>query len=173
MNPGAVFGLLKESYADWSEDNASNLAAALAYYTAFSIAPLILIAIVVAGLLFGEEAARGEVYAQLNGLLGPEAATTVQTAVQTAVQNAQQPGASTLSAVVGIATLLWSASSLFAQLQSALNTIWEVAPAPNAGILATIKKRFLSMTMVLGIGFMLLVSLILTAALAALGQFFG
>jgi membrane protein len=112
---------------------------------------------------------RGQVYAQLEGLLGPTGAQ----ALQTAVENSRQPGVGTLSAVVGLVTLLWSASNVFAQLQDALNTIWEVESRPGAGILATVKKRFLSMTMVLGTGFLLLVSLLLSAGLATLGRFFS
>ena len=167
MSPRAAFDLLKSTYSDWSEDKASRLAAALAYYTAFALAPLLLIAIAVAGFVFGEEAARGQVVAQLEGLLGADAAH----AVETAIANSRESGASTISAIIGIATLLWSASNLFAQLQDALNTVWEVAPKPGAGIMATVKKRFLSMTMVLGIGFLLLVSLVLSSVLAALGSF--
>lgn len=168
-NPRALFDLLKETYNDWSEDKASRLAAALAYYTAFSVAPLLLISIVVAGLVFGREAAQGQIFGQLEGLLGADAASTIQTSVA----NSQQSGASTLSAIIGIATLIWSASGLFSQLQDALNTIWEVQPDPQAGIVATIKRRFLSMTMVLGIGFVLLVSLVLSAGVAAVGKLFG
>jgi membrane protein len=167
-DPRALLELLKEAYRDWSEDKASRLAAALAYYTAFSVAPLLLITIAVAGLVFGREAAQGRILGQLEGLMGPAAG-----AIETSVANSQDPGAGTLSAIIGIATLIWSASSLFGQLQESLNTIWEVAPDPNAGIVATLKRRFLSMTMVLGVGFVLLVSLVVTAGVAAVGNFFG
>src|SRR5215207_1249297 len=165
-DPRALFAVLKETYSDWSEDKATRLAAALAYYTAFSIAPLLLISISVAGLVFGREAAQGQVFAQLQGLLGADAAETIQTSIA----KSQGTGASTFSAIIGIAMLIWSASGLFSQLQDALNTIWEVAPDPNAGMLATVKRRFLSMTMVLGIGFLLLVSLVLSAGIAAVGS---
>jgi len=168
-NPRAILDLLKETYRDWSEDKASRLAASLAYYTAFSVAPLLLIAIAVSGLVFGREAAQGQISAQLQGMLGSSAAE----AIETSIANSQNTGASTLSTIIGLVTLLWSASSLFGQLQEALNTIWEVAPDPNAGMLATIKRRFLSMTMVLGIAFVLLVSLVVSAGVAAVGQFFG
>src|ERR1044071_9257129 len=168
-DPKALFGLLKETYHDWSEDKASRLAAALAYYTAFSIAPLLLISIAVAGLVFGREAAQGQIFAQLNGLLGSDGAS----AIQTGIANSNKAGAGTLSAIIGLATLIWSASSLFGQLQEALNTIWEVQPDPHAGLMATVKRRFLSMTMVLGIAFILLVSLVLSAGLSAVGNFMG
>jgi membrane protein len=168
-DPRALLSILKETYGDWSEDKASRLAAALAYYTAFSIAPLLLISIAVAGLVFGREAAQGQVFAQLDGLLGSDGAS----AIQTGIANSDKAGAGTLSAIIGIATLIWSASSLFGQLQEALNTIWEVQPDPKAGIVATVKRRFLSMTMVLGIAFVLLVSLVLSAGLSAIGSLLG
>jgi len=170
ITPRAAFDLLKTTYTEWSEDKASRLAAALAYYTAFSVAPLLLISIALAGFFFGEEAARGQLFAQLNGLLGNEGAAAIETAVQ---NSSQEGGAGTLATIIGLVTLLWSASNVFGQLQEALNTIWEVQPDPHAGIMATIKRRFLSMTMVLGIGFMLLVSLVMSAALGVVGNFFN
>jgi membrane protein len=168
-NPKELLGVVKETYHDWSEDKASRLAAALAYYTAFSVAPLLLLAITIAGAIFGREAAQGQVFGQLEGMLGAQAAESVQTAVA----NSQSTSGLSISAIIGLLTLLWSASNVFAQLQEALNTIWEVAPDPNAGILATIKRRFFSMTMVLGIGFMLLVSLALSAGVAAVSGMFN
>jgi membrane protein len=169
MGATTIFNLLKEAYNDWSEDKASRLAAALAYYTVFSIAPLILIAISIAGFVFGEAAASGAVYGQLEGLMGPTAAEMLETAVQ----NSQKTDVGTFSAIIGIVLLVWSASNVFAQLQEALNTIWEVTPDPNAGVLSTVRRRVLSMTMVLGIGFMLLVSLVLSAVLSVLGNLFN
>ena len=168
-DPRVVLSTLKETYGDWSEDKASRLAAALAYYTAFSIAPLLLISIAVAGLVFGREAAQGQIFAQLEGLIGADGAS----AIQTGIANSDSSGAGTLSAIVGLVTLIWSASNLFGQLQDALNTIWEVQPDPNAGIVATVKRRFLSMTMVLGIAVVLLVSLVLSAGLSAVGGLLG
>src|SRR4051812_39089126 len=149
-DPRALLELLKETYHDWSEDKASRLAASLAYYTAFSVAPLLLITIAVAGLVFGREAAQGRIVGQLQGLMGPAAG-----AIETTLANSQDTSTGTISAIIGFATLIWSASSLFGQLQEALNTIWEVAPDPKASIVATLKRRFLSMTMVLGVGFVL------------------
>jgi len=166
MNPRAVFSLLRSSFSEWSEDNASRLSAALAYYTLFSVAPLLLIAVSIAGFVFGQQAAQGQVFAQLRGLLGDQAAQTIQTAVQ----HSSTTGTGTISAVIGIVTLVLGASGVFAELQSSLNTIWEVEPKPGGGILATVKRRFLSMTMVLGIGFVLLASLLLSAALSVVGQ---
>jgi membrane protein len=168
-DPRTLLSILKEAYGDWSEDKASRLAASLAYYTAFSIAPLLLISIAVAGLVFGREAAQGQIFAQLNGLLGSDAAS----AIQTGIANSDKAGTGTLSAVIGIVTLIWSASGLFGQLQDALNTIWEVQPDPHASIVDTVKRRFFSMTMVLGIAFVLLVSLVLSAGLSAVGGLMG
>ncbi len=168
-NPKELLGVVKETYHDWSEDKASRLAAALAYYTAFSVAPLLLLSITIAGAIFGREAAQGQVFGQLEGMLGAQAAESVQTAIA----NSQSTSGLSISAIIGLLTLLWSASNVFAQLQEALNTIWEVAPDPKAGILATIKRRFFSMSMVLGIGFMLLVSLALSAGVAAVSGLFS
>jgi membrane protein len=168
-DPRALFTVLKETYSEWSEDQAARLAAALAYYTAFSIAPLLLLIISIAGLVFGREAAQGQVFAQLQGLLGAEAAG----AIQDGIANSADTGAGTISVIIGLATLIWSASNVFSQLQDALNTIWEVKADPNARIMTTVRRRFLSMTMVLGIGFLLLVSLMLSAGIAAVGAFFS
>ncbi|HEX2036205.1 MAG TPA: YihY/virulence factor BrkB family protein [Chloroflexota bacterium] len=164
MNLRAAVDLCRDTFRDWQEDKASRLAAALAYYAAFAIAPLLLLAVGVAGLVFGEEAARGQLFGQLQGLLGPEAAGLLETTVA----RSGEAGAGGIAAGVGLAVLMWSASNLFAQLQDALNTIWEVAPRPGAGILAAAKKRLLSMSLVLGTGFLLLISLVLSAAVTAL-----
>lgn len=165
-----ALNLVKETFADWSEDNATRLAAALAYYTAFAIAPLLVIAIAVAGFFFGEEAARNQVGQQVSGLLGESTGTAINEMVERA---GNQEGAGIVATIIGIATLLFGASGVFGELQNALNTIWEVAPKPNQGFMATIKQRFFSFAMVLGVGFLLLVSLMISAALGAVGQFFG
>jgi membrane protein len=169
MTLGSAFGLLKRTYGEWKEDDASTKAAALSYYALFSLGPLLLIAIVVAGLVFGEAAARGQVAAQMEGLLGPQGAQ----ALQAAIDNSRRPGATTISALIGVAGLLWSASGLFGQLQRTLNAMWGVREDPNAGMLGTLKKRLVSMTMVLGVGFLLLVSLVLSAAVSVVGQYFA
>jgi len=159
--------VVKGTFREWSEDKASRLAAALAYYTIFSIPPLLLIAIAIAGQVFGTEAAQAEVSNQIGTLVGPTAAD----AIEQILENASQPGGGLIATIVGIAALLFGASGVFGQLQEAMNTIWEVAPRPDRGIMGTIKDRFLSFTMVLGIGFLLLVSLVLSAALALVGNF--
>jgi len=170
MNGATAFTLLKETFSDWSEDNATRLAAALAYYTAFAVAPLLVIAIAIAGFFFGDDAARNQIGQQVSGLLGQTAGNAVNDMVQRASANESGGIAAT---IIGIVTLLFGASGVFGELHNSLNTIWEVAPKPNQGFMATIKQRFFSFAMVLGAGFLLLVSLVISAALGALGQFFG
>lgn len=164
------FQILKETVAEWNEDNVPLLAAALAYYTIFSLAPLLLIAIAIAGTVLGEEAARGEITGQIQGAVGPVGAK----AIEMMLQNASQPGSGgTIATITGVVFLLFGASGVFGQLQTALNTIWEVKPKPGQGIVSFLQARFLSFAMVLVIGFLLLVSLILSALLAAVSNFFG
>jgi membrane protein len=162
-----IFTLLKNAAQEWSEDKASRLAAALSYYTIFSLAPLLVIVIAIAGLVFGEEAAQQELVAQIEGLVGEEGAF----AIQEMIAGASDTGDSILAAVVGFVLLLFGASGVFAQLQDAMNTMWEVKPKEGRGILALLKDRLLSFGMVLVIGFLLLVSLVLSAALSALSNF--
>jgi membrane protein len=162
-----IFTLLKNAAQEWSEDKASRLAAALSYYTIFSLAPLLVIVIAIAGLVFGQEAAQQELLAQIEGLVGEEGAT----AIQEMIAGASDTGDSILAAVIGFVLLLFGASGVFAQLQDAMNTMWEVKPKEGRGILAIVKDRILSFGMVLVIGFLLLVSLVLSAALAALSNF--
>lgn len=164
-----IFGLLKETFNEWNEDKASRLAAALAYYTIFSLAPLLVIVIAIAGAVFGEEAARNQIVGQIQGLVGQQGAE----AVQAMILNASKPGSGLIASIVGVVALLFGASGLFGQLQDALNTIWEVTPKPDRGLKGIIQDRFFSFTMVLGTGFLLLVSLVLSAALAAFGNYFG
>ena len=170
MNAQMIVGLLKQTWAEWQEDKASRLAAALAYYTAFSIAPLLVIAIAIAALVFGEKAAQGQIAAQLGTLVGKEAAEAIQALL---VSSSQKPAQGTIATLISIALLFFGASNIFTQLQDSLNTIWEVAPKPGRGIRGIIQDRILSFGMVLGIGFLLLVSLILSTVLAALGNYFG
>jgi membrane protein len=131
------------------------------------LAPLLLIAIAVAAFVFGEEAARGQVMEQIQDLVGKEGAA----AIQAMIASAQQPKVGGIAATIGLATLLFAASGVFAQLQDSMNTIWEVQPKPGRGIWGTIKDRFLSFVMVLGTGFLLLTSLLLSAVVAGLVHF--
>lgn len=159
--------LFVESFNSWMEDRALRFSAALSYYSIFALAPLLIIAISVAGLIFGQEAARGEIYGQINGLLGPKGAAEVQTLVQAS----SDTGKSLLAMSLGLITLLIAASGVFGQLKDALNSIWGVMLKPGGGILATVKGYLLSFSMVLAIGFLLIISLLLSAALQAMNRF--
>jgi membrane protein len=159
--------LLKQTYREWSEDQAPRLAAALAYYTAFSLAPVLVIVVAVAGLAFGQDAVRGAMAEQARGLLGDGGSELVMGMLR----QAAEPKNSLVAMGVAGATLLFGASGLFAQLQDALNTVWDVEPRTGRGLLGVLRDRFLSFTMVLGMGFLLLVSLVLAAALQALQGF--
>lgn len=170
MKAKDIVGLLKQTWTEWQEDKASRLAAALAYYTAFSIAPLVVIAIAIAALVYGEEAAKGQIATQLGTLVGPEAAVAIESLVESSYR---QSGEGIIATVISIALLFFGASNIFTQLQESLNTIWEVAPKPGRGIKGIVKDRILSFGMVLGIGFLLLVSLILSTVLAVLGNYLG
>lgn len=167
MKPQVVIELLKKTFQEWQEDKASRLAAALAYYTAFSIAPLLIIVIAIAAFFFGEQAAQGEIVGQIQGLVGREGAE----AIQTMIQNSRKPTTGIVATLISIGILLFGATNVFVQLQDALNTIWEVTPKP--GVKGIVKTRIISFSMILGIGFLLLVSLVLSAALAALGNYLG
>jgi membrane protein len=160
------FDLIKASFKGWQEDGALDLGAALAYYTIFSLAPLLLIVIAVAGLVWGREAVQGQLMGQMQGIVGAQGAE----AIQTMVANAGKQGSGVLATILGLATILFGATGVFVQLQSALDRIWNVQPKPGAGIWSFIRTRMISFGMVLGIGFLLLVSLVVTAAVAAVGK---
>jgi membrane protein len=160
------FQLLKEAWSEFNEDKALRLGAALAYYTLFSIAPLLLIAIAIAGLVFGRSQAQAQIVGQLRKLMGDAGAK----AIAEMLVSAAKPKSGTLAIVIGAATLLFGAAGVFGQLKDALNTIWDVEKKEKRGILAFIKRRFLSFAMVFGVGFILLVSLVIDAALSAIGS---
>jgi membrane protein len=161
--------VVKDAATEWVNDKAPRLGAALAYYTIFSLAPLLVIAIAVAGLVFGPEAAQGQVSQQVGSLVGEQGGQ----AVEAMVAAANKPETGTLATVLGVVMLVFGATILFAQLQDALNTIWEVRPKPGRGVWGVIRDRLLSLTMVLGVAFLLLVSLVVSAVLAAIGGLFG
>jgi membrane protein len=163
----SLLGIAKRTITEAGEDKIPRLAASLAYYTLLSLSPLLVLAVAVAGLVFGEEAARGQITQQLQTLFGAQAGD----AIQAMLAHAKQPGSgSILGTAVSIVVLLFGASGVFGELQDSLNTIWEVQPRPGRGILGFVKDRFFSFTMVLGVAFLLLVSLIISAALAAVGD---
>jgi membrane protein len=167
VSPKDILELLKETFSEWSKDKASRLAAALAYYTIFSVGPLLLVIIAMVGLVFGEEAARGQIAGVLDRVVGRDSAELIQEIVK----NAAKPGASIIATVIGVATLLLGAAGIFGQLQDALNTIWDVPPRERGGILDMLKQRLPAFIMVLGVGLLLLASLLVNSTLAVLGDF--
>lgn len=159
--------LLRKAFWAWNEDYAASMGAALAYYTVFSLAPLLIIVIAVAGLIFGEDAARGAIVQQLGGLMGEEGARIIQDLLE----GARQPGSSVLASIVGTLTLLLGATTVLAELQSALDRIWRAPAAePISGIFAILRARVLSLGMLVALAFLLLVSLVIGAALTALDK---
>jgi membrane protein len=165
MRLSSVWQLLKQTFAEWSEDKAPQLGASLAFYSALSIAPLLVIALAIAGFFLGEDAARGQIVHELQSLVGPDGGK----AIEDMIQSANKPSTGIIATVLSVVTLLFGASGVFGQLQDALNTIWEVKPKSGRGFWGFVKDRFLSFTMVMGVAFLLLVSLLITAALASFG----
>jgi membrane protein len=162
-----VWSLITQSLTAWLDDFAPSMGAALAYYTLFSIAPLLIIAISVAGLFFGQEAARGEIVAQIQDLLGPQGAS----AVQALLSVADEPARDILAALLSLITLVIAATTVFSELQSDLDRIWRVPTLrQESGLWILLRSRLLSFGLVLGLGFLLLVSLLLSAVIAALGK---
>ncbi|RYD76898.1 MAG: YihY/virulence factor BrkB family protein, partial [Verrucomicrobiaceae bacterium] len=161
--------MIRRAFADWMEDKALRLSAALAYYSIFSIAPLLVITIGIAGLVFDHEAVSGQLYGDLRGYVGAQSAE----ALQSMVESASKPAQSTVAAVVGFVTMLFGASGVFGQLKDALNTIWEVEPKPGTGVMSFIREKILNFGMVLVIGFLLLVSLGMSAGIAGLNHRLG
>jgi len=152
------------------DDYAPSMGAALAYYTMFSLAPLLLLVIAVAGLVFGEEAARGQIVSQLGGVIGVEGAA----AVQGLLKSASHPGQSVVASIVSLVTLVIGATSIFAELQSDLDRIWRAPAAEqSSGIKTLLQTRLYSLGLVVSIGFLLLVSLVVSAMLSALGSWWG
>ena len=161
--------LLQRTLAEWMEDGVPHLAAAIAYYTAFALAPVLVIAMAVAGLFFDRAQVRGEILVQMQQLLGAAGAELVGTMLDAAGNH----GRSLRALAVGLAATVLAATGLFGELQNALNTVWDVPPKRSRGLLGLLKDRFVSFTMVVGIGFLLLVSLVMSAALSAIGKYAG
>ena len=159
------WALLREAASGWMTHNASSLGAGLAYYSLFSIGPLILIVITIAGLVFGEEAVRGQVSSQISQLLGEQGAKGIENMLAVA----SQPTEGIFAAVLSTGTLVFAAIGVVVQLKSALNTIWEVKTKASSGIWSFFRTYAVSLAGVLSLGFLLLISLVLTTALAAMG----
>jgi membrane protein len=170
MNIKEVWALVKASFSSWLDDYAPSMGAALAYYTMFSIAPLLLIVISTAGLVFGEEAVRGEIFGQLRDLMGDQGAA----AVEGLLASVSKPEEGAAGAVVGTVLLLIGATTVFGELQNAFDRIWRVpGKDKNGGIGELIRTRLLSFGIILGIGFLMMVSLVFNAAVSALGKWWG
>ncbi|MGI6457186.1 MAG: YihY/virulence factor BrkB family protein [bacterium] len=162
----STLNLFKESYQRWSDDNASQMAAALAYYTIFSLAPMLILVIAIAGVVWGEEAARGELKNQMQNIVGESSAAFLQEMIS----NTSKPGSSATgwATLAGVFILIWGATGVFAQLQASLNQIWGIQPKPGGyGMMARqlIRKRLTSFLVILGVGALILLSLCLSAAL--------
>jgi membrane protein len=170
MNPRQLWPLARQAAQAWVDDYAPSMGAALAYYTLFSIAPLLLIVISIAGLVFGEDAARGQIFSELHGLMGADGAA----AVEALLKSVNKPSAGILGTVVGVAALLLGAMSVFGELQNALDRIWR-APAARevSGVWALVHSRLLSFGMILVIGFLLTVTLVASAAVVAFGTWWA
>ncbi|HEY9635527.1 MAG TPA: YihY/virulence factor BrkB family protein [Coleofasciculaceae cyanobacterium] len=169
MNIGMIWRLLNVTFSQWRRDQASSMAAALAYYTIFSLAPLLIIVIAIAGSIFGEQAAKGELVMQIQGVIGKDGAQFIQTAIENASK--LDPSQGPIPTLINIGFLLSGATVVFGQLQNSLNRIWEVQPKPGNGIKHFFRKRLLSFSMVLVIAFLLLVSLVISTMLTILGNY--
>jgi membrane protein len=160
------YRLARQSVTAWIDDYAPSMGAAISYYTVFSIAPLLIIVIAVAGLVWGRDAVQGEIVAQLTGLIGQDGAV----GVQALIESANKPAKGLVATLVSVAVLLVGATTVFAELQSALDRVWDVPPSQKAsGIWATLRARLLSLGFILGLGFLLSVSLVFSAGVAAFG----
>lgn len=167
MNFKSVFGMCKKAVMAWIDDYAPSMGAAISYYTVFSLAPLLIIVIAIAGAVFGREAVQGQVVAQLDGLIGKDGAT----AVQGLIKSASDPGKGLVASIISFVILAVGATTVFAELQSALDRIWHVPEkAKPAGIWGVLRARFLSFGLVLGLAFMMMVSLVVAAGVAAFGN---
>jgi membrane protein len=165
----SAWELLKSVFKSWSDDYAPSMGAALAYYTMFSIAPLLLIVISIAGLVFGEEAARGEIFNQLQGLMGRQGAD----AIEGLLESANQPSKGIAASVTGAILLLVGATTVFGELQDDLDRIWRAPQRKISGIWALLRARLLSFGLILGLGFLMMISLVFGAALSALNKWWG
>lgn len=159
--------LLQETFQEWQADKASRIAAALAYYTVFSISPLLVIVVAIAGAFFGQQTAQEQIVEQLTELVGKDGVQPILLALN----NMSQPKIRGVASLISIGVLILGASGIFAQLQDALNTVWKVKPQPGQGILPFIRKRLSSFLMVLAIGFLLMLSLILSAVVSTLTRY--
>lgn len=166
MSVGLFWRLLKETVFSWQSDKVSKMAAALAYYSVFSLAPLLIIVVAVAGIIFGRAAAEGEIVGQIQNLVGSDAASVIQGLIE----NASRPRSGIIATIVGITTALIGATGLFSELKDDLNIIWRADPKRTA-VGSVLHSRFLSFLMVLGIGLLLLLAIVTNALITAVASF--
>jgi membrane protein len=164
-----MWTLLKTSATNWLAHKDARLGAALAYYSIFSLGPITIIAMAVAGLFFGRDVVQGEVAGAMKGLLGESGAQ----AVQTMLTGASRPTEGVMATLIGIGALIFAAIGVVVQLKDALNTVWEVKDSEESGVWHFLRTYVLSFAAVIAVGFILLVSLLLTAGIAALGKFYA
>jgi membrane protein len=170
MNLKHLYELCRESVSAWIDDYAPSMGAAISYYTIFSLTPLLVIVIAIAGALFGREAAQGQIVEQISGLVGREGAT----AVEAMLRSVSEPDKGLIAGLISAVVLLVGATTVFAELQSALDRIWHVPEREKpSGIWAVLRARLLSFGLILGLAFLLMVSLVVSAGVAAFGNWFG
>jgi membrane protein len=165
----SITALLSETYTKWSDHNAPRLGASVAFYSILSFAPLLVLITAIIGLVFGHEHAQGALIGEARQVIGDRGADTVQTLLK----NAQKPASGIIASTLAFITLLFGASGVFTELQDALNLMWDVKPQASSGVMGMVKQRLFSFGMVLSIGFLLLISLMLSAGLAFVGHSFG
>ncbi len=164
-----LWSLLHRTYSAWSDHEAPRLGAALTFYCMLSLAPLVVLVLAIVAAVYGHSAAQDQLIAQVQGMIGEQGGQ----AVRDMIEHARKPGSGVVASIIGVATLLFGASGVFGELQAALNKMWDVKAPTGGGVWGAVKQRFFSFGMVLAVGFLLLVSLLLSAALATLGKFFG
>jgi membrane protein len=169
MRSRSLWKIIKNAAAWWWNDDIPHLGAAISYYTVFALAPILIVAIGIAGLAFGADAVRGEIVGQIEGLVGHSGAV----AVQSMLEGAANRSSGIIATIIGVVTLIFGATGLFLELQTALNLIWRVKPREGAGLKGMVRQRVISFGLVIGVGFLLLVSLVVSAGLAALDKLVG
>ncbi|MGF1515800.1 MAG: YihY/virulence factor BrkB family protein [Elainellaceae cyanobacterium] len=169
MSPKQVWRLLKEAFQEWNRDDASRLAAALAFYTIFSLAPLLILVIAIASLIFDQGTVRDQIMQQMEALIGNSGAE----ALSTVLDNANRPGASSgwVASIISVVLLLVGATGVLVQLQTSLNIVWNVTTRPDMGVMGFVRKRLLSLGMIVCIGFLLLVSLVASSVISGLAGY--
>jgi membrane protein len=169
MNYKNTWSILRKTFSAWSAHDAPRLGAALAFYSILSLAPLVILAVGIVSLFFGHSGAQDQIIAQVGGMIGKEGGD----AVRAMIEHGQKPAAGAIASIIGVITLIFGASGVFGELQAALNRMWDVKEKTGGGLWTKVRQRLFSFGMVLSVGFLLLVSLLLSAGLAALGTLMG